>query len=268
MPENSSIPWEPRAIELEPIGYVRSPVRVGQRMPHGGVAAVLLVNPRYVPGLKDIELNTHIWVLAWLEGAHRSKLLSRSGRGVFGSRAPNRPNPIGLSVCRLLARNGNSLRVDGLDFYDGTPVVDIKRYSPSWDCVFSARSPWESELHDLPEPEVVDDFYRQAVNFHGEACSATALAARVLYRAVSIFGCGPRSSDLYVQTVLDGCLLDALQGITGATFGSGRLRLGGSVQISHRLMGGVVFKLVSPLPSAEGILREQEELLFRWERLS
>jgi tRNA-Thr(GGU) m(6)t(6)A37 methyltransferase TsaA len=235
-------------------------------MPHGGVPAALELRAQYANGLKDIELNTHIWVLGWLEGAERSTLFSRSGRGVFGSRAPNRPNPIGLTVCRLLGRDGDSLQVGGLDFFDGTPVIDIKRYSPSWDCVFSASSPWELEPHDLPESEVIEDFHHQAVNFHGEPCPFTALAARVVYRAVSVFACGPRSPDLTMQVPIDGCLVDAFQGITGATLGSGRLRFGKVVEVHHRYLGTLVFDVAATLPPTDEVLTCHEEGLFRWER--
>lgn len=265
MPESKSMPSGSGAIQLERIGHVRSPIKSGQPMPRSGVEALVVLDNPYVDGLVDIELNSHIWVLGWLQAADRHRLFSRSGRGVFGSRSPNRPNPIGLTVCQLLARDANILRVGGLDFYDGTAIVDIKRYSPSWDCIFSAQSPWEVEIHDLAEEAMVRDLYRQAVNFHGEACPTTALAARAVYRATSVFSCGPRSKDISVELPLDGCLVDAVQGITGATFGSGRLRLGRTVHICHRTAGGILVEF-GPIPStAEDILSSPEEQLFRWE---
>ncbi len=264
MQESRLMPSVPGAILLEPIGHVRSPIKPGQTMPRGGVNALLVLDTRYMDGLNSIELNSHIWVLGWLEAVDRHRLFSRSGRGVFGSRSPNRPNPIGLTVCRLLAREANVLRVSGLDFYDGTAVVDIKRYSPSWDCIFSAQSPWEAEVHDLAEEAMVRDLFRQAVNFHGEACPTAALAARAVYRAASAFRCGPRSKDIYVELPLDGCLVDAVQGITGATFGSGRLGLGEKVRICHGTAGTILVEFGPTPPTAEEILSLPEEKLFHW----
>ncbi len=258
------MPWLGSPIALDPIGYVRSPVKPGQHMPHGGVRAVVEILPRYVEGLRGIEGNTHIWVLGWLQNADRSRLLSRSGRGVFGSRAPNRPNPVGLTVCRLLGREGASLQVDHLDFYDATPVLDIKRYSPSWDCVFSASSPWELEQHDLPERELVTDFLQQAANYHGEECRSMALAVRMTFRASVVLGCSPRCPELHVEVPTLGCLSDGLQGITGATFGLGRIAVGKSWKFSRPKRGSILFTLKEPLPQDGDLLSVSEADLFQW----
>ncbi len=134
--------------DLIPIGEVRSPVSDRRLMPPEGVPAAIEVYPEFADGLLLIEENTHLWVIGWLEEADRTRLQivraayepARRRRGVFGLRSAARPNSLSLSATRLVAVEGTTLRVDSLDLVDGTPVVDLKRYSPSWDCIFSARA--------------------------------------------------------------------------------------------------------------------------------
>ena len=106
-------------------------------------------SPNTQAGLAGIESNTHLLILGWFHKADRSSLtLSRHGgrgRGVFGSRAPGRPNPIGLTSARVLGVEGRVVRLDRLDMIDGTPIVDIKRYSPGWNSIFSARTSRDTE---------------------------------------------------------------------------------------------------------------------------
>jgi tRNA-Thr(GGU) m(6)t(6)A37 methyltransferase TsaA len=97
--------------------------------------------------LQDIEGFSHIILLYAL---HRSSgyalqvkpFLDHQLRGIFATRHPRRPNPIGLSVVRLLARRGATLDVEGIDVLDGTPLLDIKPYVPAFDLVTDARSGW------------------------------------------------------------------------------------------------------------------------------
>ena len=131
-------------IELHPIGYVRSPYKVQKDAPRQGrlsdTVSEIVIEDRYLPGLDDVEKKTHLIVLSWFDRADRTALKATPPHnpvehGVFATRSPNRPNPVGLSVVDLLERTGNVLRVRGLDALDGTPVIDIKPYSPDIDCV-------------------------------------------------------------------------------------------------------------------------------------
>ena len=132
-----------------PIGRVVSSVGEGDAMPIDGVSASIEVFPEYEAGLAGIESNTHLIILGWFHRADRQSLtLSRHGgrgRGVFGVRSPGRPNPIGLTSARVLGVEGRVVRLDRLDMIDGTPIVDIKRYSPGWDSIFSARTSRDTE---------------------------------------------------------------------------------------------------------------------------
>lgn len=97
--------------------------------------------------MRDIEKCTHLIALYWLHLSNRDKLIAippHDGRehGVFATRSPNRPNPIGLSVVRLIERNGRFLKVSGLDAIDGTPLIDLKPYSPEIDSFPDAKVGW------------------------------------------------------------------------------------------------------------------------------
>lgn len=114
---------------------------------HNPENSYLEIDPAFVDGLLNIELASHLIVLYWLGKASR-KVLHRAGidgevtRGVFASRSPNRPNPIGLSVVRLIACDANTLTVSGLDCLDGTAIIDIKPYSPADDRIDDATVGW------------------------------------------------------------------------------------------------------------------------------
>ncbi len=127
-------------MDLQPIGVVRSSVSEPEAMPFEGVPARVELFPQFADGLVGIAEGTHLQVLGWLHLAGRDVLTisrTRSGhgspRGVFALRSSHRPNPLSLTTCRLEKVEGLTLYVERLDLVDGTPIVDIKRYSPSWD---------------------------------------------------------------------------------------------------------------------------------------
>lgn len=129
---------------IRPIGYVRSPYKEKKDAPRQGrlsdTVSEIVIGEEYLSGLDDVEKKSHLIVLSWFDRADRSMLRATPPHdpvehGVFATRSPNRPNPVGFSVVDLIERDGNILRVRGLDALDGTPVVDIKPYSPDIDCV-------------------------------------------------------------------------------------------------------------------------------------
>jgi tRNA-Thr(GGU) m(6)t(6)A37 methyltransferase TsaA len=125
-------------VRLTPIGRVRSPFTSTGAIPKGLGAqheaeGVLEIDPALEAGLTDIEGFSHlyvIWIFDRAEGAELTAWPPSDDRshGVFATRSPQRPNPIGLTVVRLLEREGTRLRVKGIDMLDGTPIVDIKPY--------------------------------------------------------------------------------------------------------------------------------------------
>ncbi|HLY17155.1 MAG TPA: tRNA (N6-threonylcarbamoyladenosine(37)-N6)-methyltransferase TrmO [Bryobacteraceae bacterium] len=126
---------------LQPIGYVRSPYRDTREIPKGlgakhDAEGVLELQPEFEAGLQDIEGFSHVFVLWLFDRSDGFDLVGRPPiddrpHGVFATRSPRRPNPIGLTVVELLRREGPRLRVRGVDMLDGTPIVDIKPYLSS-----------------------------------------------------------------------------------------------------------------------------------------
>ena len=126
---------------FEPIGRVRSPFTDTSQVPKGLGAehraeGVLEIESRFEAGLVDIEGFSHLYVLWVFDRVDRVDLTAwppadDRPHGVFATRSPLRPNPIGLTVVELIERDGCSLRVAGVDMLDGTPILDIKPYLSS-----------------------------------------------------------------------------------------------------------------------------------------
>lgn len=123
---------------MRPVGFVRSPYAETAQVPKGRGArheaeGVIEVLPEFADGLLDIEGFSHLFVIWVFDRAEACSLVGTPPtdtrpHGVFATRSPRRPNPIGLTVVRLLGRDGNRLRVRGVDMLDGTPVLDLKPY--------------------------------------------------------------------------------------------------------------------------------------------
>ncbi len=232
-----------QAFEISPIGVVLSDSKDTFNIPTEGVSAKIKVFKRYAEALKGIRDYSHLLVICWLHLAdtaeYRSILKVRPVRidpdlpetGVFAGRTPIRPNPLSLTVVRLRSVHENILSVDDLDVVDGTPVIDIKPYSPATDCIHSAKSrPLSVRKH---KERLTRTFFRQAVNFHGMACPGVALGVRMVIETLVRMGIDDeKDRSIVVRAEKDGCVLDAVEAVTGATVGNGRLTLACSDKIS------------------------------------
>lgn len=126
---------------VRPIGFVHSPFSDAHQIPRGlgakhEEAGVLEILPEFESGLKDIEGFSHLYVLWVFDRSQGYELVGTppcdtQPHGVFATRSPRRPNPIGLTVVQLLGREGNRLHVRGVDMADGTPILDVKPYLSS-----------------------------------------------------------------------------------------------------------------------------------------
>jgi tRNA-Thr(GGU) m(6)t(6)A37 methyltransferase TsaA len=124
-----------------PIGFVGSPYKDAAAIPKGlgarhDAEGVLNILPEFEPGLTSIEGFSHLFVIWEFDCADGFELVGTPPtddrpHGVFATRSPRRPNPIGLTVVELLGRDGNLLHVRGIDMLDGTPILDIKPYLSS-----------------------------------------------------------------------------------------------------------------------------------------
>ena len=124
-------------IELQPIGTVRSPYKTPLDAPRQGEfaqrEATLEIGPRFAEGLAGVEPGDRLLVVWWAHEADRATLARPGSDGVFRMRTPHRPNPICLSEVDVVAREGNALRVRGLDAIDGTPILDLKSARAEYD---------------------------------------------------------------------------------------------------------------------------------------
>jgi tRNA-Thr(GGU) m(6)t(6)A37 methyltransferase TsaA len=133
------------------IGRIRTPWRERRDCPKNAresdAVCTIEVDPRWAPALKDIESCSHLVVLYWMDRSRRDIVLQVPRhygvqRGTFALRSPARPNPIALSVVRLVRVTANRVEVVGLDCLDGTPLLDLKPYFASTDAVADAVVGW------------------------------------------------------------------------------------------------------------------------------
>lgn len=148
---------------VRPVGVVHSPFKVHEGTPRQpGVAPVadgeIVLRPGLQNLLKDLKGFSHVWVVWWARyargwNAHVVPPRDTKKRGLFATRAPHRPNPIGLSVVKLLDVARQRLRIRGVDMLDGTPVLDLKPYIATYDSVADASLGWLAELADPKRPD-------------------------------------------------------------------------------------------------------------------
>jgi len=141
-----------KEIRYMPIGVIRSPFQDVKGMPiqtvgAKGVGGTVQVEPDYRDGLKDLEGFSHIILLYHFHHCQGYSLevkpfMDDHMRGVFATRAPQRPNPIGISVVKLVKVEGCTVFIEDIDIVDGTPLLDIKPYVPEFDVREVQRTGW------------------------------------------------------------------------------------------------------------------------------
>jgi tRNA (adenine37-N6)-methyltransferase len=150
-----------QSINFTPIGIIHSP----HKTPHGtpiqptaaqGIPGQVELQPQFATGLRDLEGFSHLILLYHFDRIRETKLevkpfLDDKMHGVFATRAPVRPNPIGLSIVRLIQIEGNILHIEDVDILDCTPLLDVKPYIDKFDVRTSEKQGWlEKNLRKLP----------------------------------------------------------------------------------------------------------------------
>ena len=146
-------------IIYQPIGLIYSPFKSLEDMPIQPMSDVsgsgtVELFPQFIEGLKDLEGFSHIYLIYYFHKIHYPTLtvfplLDMEPRGIFATRAPSRPNPIGLSLVKLISLENNLIYVEQLDILDRTPLLDIKPYIPSFENPQNIRIGWlENTLGD------------------------------------------------------------------------------------------------------------------------
>ncbi len=142
----------PEPVAYRPIGVIRTPFTEAADMPiqavaASGIAGTIELDPAFAEGLADLDGFSHLTLLYHLHRIEHARLtvtpyMDDRPHGVFATRAPARPNPIGISTVRLVAVEGPIIRIEDVDMLDGTPLLDIKPYVPQLDDRADARIGW------------------------------------------------------------------------------------------------------------------------------
>jgi tRNA-Thr(GGU) m(6)t(6)A37 methyltransferase TsaA len=149
-------PASSRTLTLEPIGHVENEIRPGERAIWEEIDSRIVINERWVDGLEGLDEFSHVVVLFWLDrprGTETPLKVHPEAKqdlplvGLFATRTPHRPNPIGMTTVKLLRVEDDTLHVRGIDAFDGTPVLDVKPYLIRGDLEAEASVP--SWLHEL-----------------------------------------------------------------------------------------------------------------------
>lgn len=141
-------------IAVKPLGFARNSVKAPKLAGWKSVTTDVVVKKQYEQGLDGIEEYSHVIVVYWMDQERECHIKHHpQGRGdvpyvgIFACRCPQRPNPIGISTVPLVGRKGNAVTVKGLDIVSGTPILDIKPYTPQYDLVKKAKVPgWVRKL--------------------------------------------------------------------------------------------------------------------------
>ncbi len=154
---------------MRPIGVIHTPFTEPKGAPIQPTRADhaegwIELDQQYVPALKDVDGFDRVWLLYVFHLSGEAKMevvpfLDTVTRGLFATRAPRRPNPIGLSCVRVLGIEGNIVRIGDVDMVDGTPLLDIKPYSPRMDHFPVERSGWLD--HCTGKRDRADDRFKQ-----------------------------------------------------------------------------------------------------------
>lgn len=136
---------------MHPIGFIHTPFMETEGMPiqssRSKATGRAVIDPQYAQGLQDLEGFSHIYLIYIFHCSTGYELtvtpfLDDRPRGLFATRYPCRPNPLGISIVRLVARHENILEFEGADMLDGTPLLDIKPYVPEFDLFPNAITGW------------------------------------------------------------------------------------------------------------------------------
>jgi tRNA-Thr(GGU) m(6)t(6)A37 methyltransferase TsaA len=160
-----------QTISLQPIGVVHSPFTQPPGTPiqargGAGTEATVEVFAEFTKGLTDLEGFSHVILLYYFHLCRGFDLtvtpyLDTRPHGVFATRAPRRPNALGLSVVQLRAVEGNVLRIVGADMVDGTPLLDIKPYVPEFDAVLECHTGWLENVADRAKDSNADERFHE-----------------------------------------------------------------------------------------------------------
>ena len=156
-----------KEIKIKPIGVIHTPFTEIGNMPiqplaADGVRGTIEIDEAYLEGLKDLEGFSHITLVYHFHQVDGYKLqvvpfMDNEAHGIFSTKAPKRPNAIGISTVKLLGIDGNKLEIEQVDMLDGTPLIDIKPFYPRYDNREGVKIGWLEKNKDLPVEKLRSD---------------------------------------------------------------------------------------------------------------
>lgn len=213
---------------FEVLGWVRCAAKRFQDVPSEGLPGTLEMRPDLEPALEGLFPGLFIYVIVEFHHSNPRVLTASPGtpqqRGAFALRSSDRPNRIGMTLTRIERIQGTNIDVNWIDFSDGTPIFDLKRYNPRWECVFSM--PRDDRRHfegQIARQSLVKVLARPIECFAGPDAPeihSLAAAAAELVQSHDVFLGAP---DLKAHIRGAPTLVDCVQGMLGASFGNGRL---------------------------------------------
>ncbi|MBN1183819.1 MAG: tRNA (N6-threonylcarbamoyladenosine(37)-N6)-methyltransferase TrmO [Bacteroidales bacterium] len=156
-----------KPIIINPIGVIHTPYKEINNMPiqpasADGIKGYIELFPEYVEGIKDLDGFSHIILLYHFHKVHRYELIVRpfmdiTERGVYATRAPRRPNAIGLSTVKLTGIENNIILIEQVDILDGSPLIDIKPFIQRFDNRMKTKSGWFEKRKKLKSHQLISD---------------------------------------------------------------------------------------------------------------
>ena len=213
---------------LTQLGTVRCDAHTVAEVPSEGLPSDVVLDEAYLDALHGVEVGDFIYVLALFHLAdprvHQGSPGTDDVQGAFSIRSSCRPNRIGMTLSRVTAVDGNRVSFEWLDFVDGSPVIDLKRYNWRWEIALSTRRMDRRFIErQIPLLTLAQVMARPAAAFHGEHCEQTRRAGLLGAQLVHEHDLRLTDPGFRVRVHGDGHLLDSIQAITGATFGNDRL---------------------------------------------
>ncbi|MGM0375629.1 MAG: tRNA (N6-threonylcarbamoyladenosine(37)-N6)-methyltransferase TrmO [Bacteroidota bacterium] len=264
-------------MEIRPVGAVRNELKDPQFVKEQGkIVSRIEVFNEFADGLLKLDQQSYIDVVFQFDRSEDYELVTRifSGetRGVFASRSPRRPNSLGVTTVKLLSREGNTLRVSGLDALDGTPVLDIK---PADFNFMKSLGIEDDTPSDNPRFNILkfisrgetDQLLKSAGQIHGHYCPGLAMGVMASAHAMEVLrGNSDGMEDLLAIVETNNCFSDGVQYVTGCTFGNNALMfkdLGKNVvSLVHRDGTGVRVRAVNDIREQLGQAYPEFQHLF------
>lgn len=232
-------------IYFEILGYVRCSAKEFRDVPSEGLPAILEIRADLESALEGLFPGIYIYIITEFHFARTDTLIASPGthqqRGAFALRGSDRPNRIGMTLSRIEKIEKTKIWVNWIDFSDGTPIIDIKRYNPRWECVFSSpRDDRRFFEQQISQDALIKVLARPIEGFAGPDAPEVYQLAKAGCQLVNDHNIFLGDKNIRVHVNGTTTLLDCVQGMLGVRFGERRLsfepdlekKVGGSVSIS------------------------------------